>query len=131
MNADNDTPPYRPAPARILLRGHDSRPAHLEVARFPFWSWMARTSGYVLAWMLGTLGGFLLTWDPFVTVIPFAVGLVYAWNSFRGRYRVRAFRGECPRCETPLQVEEGAKINLPHPLVCYHCHHEPLLVMAA
>lgn len=131
MRAPTDAPNDRSsAPARILLRGHDSLPAHLEVARFPFWAWVFRTLARAGAWLGGTVLGFLLTWDPFVTVIPFAVGLAYTWKSFRGRYRVREFRGECPRCATPLLVRPGDKIDLPHPLVCYSCHHEPLLVLA-
>jgi hypothetical protein len=128
MRPDPDTS-SSPA-ARILLRGHDSRPAHLEVVRFSPLGWAMRTTGYVGAWMTGTLASFALTWDPFVTLVPFAVGMAYAWRAFRGRYLVRAFRGECPRCETPLEVKTGAKIALPHALVCYHCHHEPLLVLA-
>jgi hypothetical protein len=69
--------------------------------------------------------------DPFLTAIPFILGVVGVHRSWRGRFRVARFHGACPRCHTPLDLGEGSKIGTPHHLVCYRCHHEPHLVLAA
>jgi hypothetical protein len=96
-------------PARIVLRGHGSVPAELEVVKYPRARWALRTLGYLLLW--------------------FVIGGALAYRSWTGRYQIRAFRGHCPRCENALTIKPGSKIDLPHPLVCYNCHHEPELVV--
>jgi hypothetical protein len=40
---------------------------------------------------------------------------------------VQRFEGACPRCDNPLPLPPGSRIRLPHRMVCYKCHHEPLL----
>jgi len=100
-----------PATAFVSLRGYGSVPAHLEVSRFPLLAWMARVVFFCVCWVGGTLG----------------LGLVY--GGVRGRYRVHAFWGVCPSCREPLQLREGSKISLPHPMNCYVCHHEPELIL--
>lgn len=118
-----------PTPARIILRGHGSVPAELEVVKYPRGRWVLRTLGYVLLWLVWTLGTLLFTFDPFVASFPFVIGAALAYRSWHGRYQIRAFRGHCPRCENELTIKPGSKVNLPHPLVCYNCHHEPELVV--
>ncbi len=116
-------------PARIVLRGHGSVPAELEVVKYPRARWALRTLGYLLLWLIWTLGTLLFTFDPFVASFPFVIGGAMAYRSWTGRYQILAFRGHCPRCENALTIKPGSKIDLPHPLVCYNCHHEPELVV--
>jgi hypothetical protein len=113
--------------AWVVLGGHAPRRAELEVTRLPLLAWAGRTAAYGVGWAGATLATFVLTFDPFITALPFFMIGTLAWRSLRGRWRVRSFRGVCPRCEHPLRVEPGTAIDLPHPLVCYHCHHEPRL----
>jgi hypothetical protein len=116
--------------AWVVLGGHRPRPAELVVARYPAWAWAARTASFLAGWAGATAATFVLTFDPFITALPFFMLGTLAWRTLRGRYRVESFRGECPRCAHPLAVRPGSAIDLPHPLVCYHCHHEPHLAAA-
>ncbi|HET6762553.1 MAG TPA: hypothetical protein VFH27_02750 [Longimicrobiaceae bacterium] len=113
--------------AWVTLGGHAPRRAELEVTRYPWWAWAGRSVAYGTGWVIATVTTMVLTMDPFVTALPFFTIGALAWRSLRGRYLVRSFRGDCPRCSQPLTVEPGSTIGLPHPLVCYHCHHEPRL----
>jgi len=114
-------------PAVVHLRGHAPRPAHLEVGRFPLLAWLARVARYAAGWLGGTWFILAITFDPFVASFPFVIGLGFLVRTVRGRYHVHAFRGECPRCSTALELPSGSKIPLPYPLVCLSCHHEPEL----
>jgi hypothetical protein len=116
--------------AWVVLGGHPPRRAELTLARYPVGAWAARTAGFVAAWAGATAATFALTFDPFITALPFFMLGAVTWRSFRGRYRVQRFRGECPRCGAELTVQPGTPIDLPHPLVCYACHHEPKLAAA-
>lgn len=120
-----------PALAAVVhLRGHVATPAHLEVSRFPRLAWLARIARYAVGWLGTTWLTLVLTFDPFVASFPFVIGLGLVYRAVRGRYRVNAFHGVCPRCATTLELEPGTKIPLPYPLVCYSCHHEPELRVA-
>lgn len=114
-------------PAVVHLRGHAATPAHLDVERFPLLAWVARIVRYVVGWLGTTWLTLVLTFDPFVASFPFVIGMGLVYRTVRGRYRVNAFRGVCPRCSTELKLDPGSKIPLPYPLVCYACHHEPEL----
>ncbi len=114
--------------AQVVLGGHQGRPARLEVMRYSHGWRFARTVAAVLAWWGSTVATLVFTFDPFVASFPLLLGCGMVWKSWRGRFRVEAFDGACPRCETRLEVKSGSRISLPHPLVCYHCHHEPVLV---
>ncbi len=115
--------------ARIFLRGHGSVAAQVEVVEYPKGIWLLRTLGYVVLWWLWTTATLLFTFDPFIASFPFVIGLALVYKSWKGRYQINAFRGSCPRCGEELQIKAGTKVTLPHPLVCYHCHHEPELVL--
>ena len=115
--------------ARIELFGHPPRPAHLEIVVYPRWARVARTVGFVMLWVGSTALTLVLTFDPFIASFPFLIGAWLVYNSWRGKYRVQAFRGSCPRCDEELKVEPGSKIRLPHAMVCYHCHFEPELAV--
>jgi hypothetical protein len=128
MSATMRIPILRP-PARIHLFGHPSKPAHLEVAVYPGWARLARTIGFLLAWIVGSTLTLVFTFDPFVASFPFTIGGWLVYRSWRGRYRVHAFRGACPRCDQQLAVPPGSKIDLPYSLVCYQCHFEPELAV--
>jgi hypothetical protein len=118
--------------ARIVLPGHPDADAEVEVSVYPFRFRVARTFGYLALWLGSTATALVVTFgDPFLTAIPFILGVVGVHRSWRGRFRVARFAGACPRCRTALKLSEGAKISTPHDLVCYHCHHEPHLVLAA
>lgn len=115
--------------AVIRLRGHQARPAHLEVSRYPTWAWLGRILLYLLVWVVGTWATLVFTFDPFVASFPFVLGLGLVYHGIKGRYQVHAFQGACPRCEEALKLDAGSRINLPHSMVCYACHHEPELVV--
>lgn len=118
--------------ARIILPGHADAEADVAVNVYPFRFRVARTFGYLALWIGSTLTALVVTFgDPFLTAIPFILGVVGVHRSWRGRFRVARFHGACPRCHTPLELGEGSKIGSPHHLVCYRCHHEPHLVLAA
>lgn len=116
-------------PARTVLRSHGSLPAEVEVVKYPRTRWALRTLGYVVLWVGWTVGTLLFTFDPFVASFPFVIGAALAYRSWKGGYQIRAFQGHGPRCENELTIKPGSKIDLPHPLVCYNCHHEPELVV--
>jgi hypothetical protein len=116
--------------AVVHLRGHGSTPAVLAVSRYSVVGWSIRVVRYVAGW-LGVSGATLIfTFDPFVASFPFVIGLGYVYRTVRGRYHVRHFEGNCPRCSARLALKPGSKIPLPYDLVCYSCHHEPQLRIA-
>ena len=117
-------------PAVIHLRGHTATPAYLEVTRFPRLAWIGRIVRYTLGWLGSTAATLVITFDPFVASFPFVIGMGLVYRTVRGRYRVAAFRGVCPRCTGELELKPGSKIPLPYPFVCYRCHHEPELRLA-
>ncbi len=115
--------------ARVVLGGHPSRPAHLEAVRYPFWARLVRTVGFAVGWVVSTVLTLGFTFDPFVASFPFVLGASMVYRSWRGRFRVEAFRGACPRCGGELALKEGSKVDFPHGLTCYACHHEPELAI--
>jgi hypothetical protein len=118
--------------ARIVLAGHRDAPARVTVVRYSPVARFYRTVMYAMLWMVSTVGMFLVTiFDPFMTSLPLFVGAVMTYRSWRGRFRVTAFDGACPRCAEPITLKPGSKIGSPHHLVCYNCHHEPDLYLAA
>ncbi|MBB4638196.1 hypothetical protein [Longimicrobium terrae] len=127
-----DARPAAHANALIVLAGHADAPAHLSVVRATGWSRVRRTAIFATAWISGSITMFIITlFDPFMTALPFLIGAWMTGKSWSGRYRVMSFEGACPRCHHPIQLKPGARIAAPHPLVCYHCHHEPKLFLTA
>lgn len=127
-----DTPPIDQPNAWIVLPGHPDAPARLDAVRQPSWARLSRTLLWGTTWIVSTVATFLVTlFDPFMTAMPFFVGAVLTYRSWRGRFRVMAFQGACPRCREPIRIAPGARIASPHPLVCYSCHFEPELHLAA
>ncbi len=113
--------------ARLVLRGHAPAPAEVRVRPRPRKQRMVRAL-VLLAVFWGLV--------PLVVLVPphlpwalgaFAAGIYFALRNWRGEYVVDAFSGACPRCGEPLQVAPGTLVKLPLKLVCYHCHHEPVL----
>jgi hypothetical protein len=118
--------------AWIVLAGHRDAPARLSVERYSNVARIYRTVMYGLLWIGSSVGMLFITiFDPFMTCMPFFVGAVMTYRSWRGRFKVTEFRGACPRCGEPLTLKLGSKIGSPHQLVCYSCHHEPHLYVAA
>lgn len=127
-----ETPPAAQPTAWIILPGHPDAPAHLSVVRYSQLARLYRTTLYAFLWIGSTMVTFLITlFDPFMTAMPLFLGAVMTFKSWRGRFRVTAFEGACPRCHEPIQLKPGSKIGSPHHLVCYSCHHEPELYLAA
>lgn len=121
----------RPA-AWLVLAGHPDAPASVGVVGYSRLARLSRTTGYAFLWMFSTVATLFVTiFDPFMTSMPLFVGAVMTWRSWRGRYRVIDFQGACPRCGQTIELKPGSKIGMPHHLVCYNCHHEPDLYLAA
>ena len=119
-----------PVAARIVLPGHRDADARMQVVALPFRTRMVRTLALAAGWGLTTVTTFLVTiFDPFMTSLPLLVGTMAVYRSWKGRFRVDEFRGGCPRCGTEMRLKPGSRISLPHPLVCYTCHHEPQLTV--
>ena len=113
--------------ARLSLPGHPPQPVLLEAdAR----STRTRAGRSLLALLGSWAAGLLLIVIP--PHIPWAVGAVlagiyFAFRSWNGELVVTRFAGPCPRCASPLSIAPGTGIRLPHRMVCYQCHHEPVL----
>lgn len=117
--------------AVVVLPGHPDTKATVRVEAVPFAARVARTAGMGALWGSITLATFLITmFDPFMTSLPTLVGAMAVYRSWRGRFRLLGFRAACPRCGSELRMKRDARVSLPHPLVCYACHHEPRLVFA-
>lgn len=118
--------------AWIVLPGHRDAPARVTVERYSSFARFYRTVLYGMLWIGSSVATFFITiFDPFMTCMPFFVGAVMTYRSWRGRFRVTEFHGACPRCQHPLDLKTGSKIGSPHHLVCFQCHHEPDLYLAA
>ena len=118
--------------AWIVLPGHPDVRARVEVVRYSRVARVNRTLLYGALTVVATVAAFLVTiFDPFLGSIPLLVGATATWRSGKGRFRVTRFEGACPRCAEPIPLREGSRIGSPHPLVCYACHHEPELYLAA
>lgn len=118
-----------PPAAWVRLRGHEPVPAQVDLVRRTRRTRVTNTLLTLLAsWVLAPI---LFLLPPH---IPWAAGalLVGAYLAYRqwiGEYEVHAFSGACPRCGTALPIKPGSRIRLPHHVNCYHCHHEPTLVV--
>lgn len=119
----------QPVPAWIVLPGHPDTPARVEVVQYsPMWR-ASRTLALFAAWGGLTAATFFVTlFDPFMTSLPLIVGAAQVWRSATGRFSVTDFQGSCPRCSVEMQLKAGTKVSVPHPMVCYTCHHEAELV---
>lgn len=62
-------------------------------------------------------------------LVSLTVGGWLAWRYWKGQYYVVEFSGECPRCSTPLELANGARIRGRQSLECYGCHRHPELVL--
>lgn len=118
--------------AFVVLPGHPDTRAKVEVEAVTLAARVARTAGMGALWGSITVATFFITmFDPFMTSLPTLVGTMAVYRSWRGRFRVRGFEAACPRCGTEIRMKPEVCVSLPHPLVCYACHHEPRLVFAA
>ena len=115
------------APARLALRGHEPRPAVLEVV---YRSPRSRAARALLAlvglWALAPVVALVPPHVPWA-LLAFLAGIYLAVRQWTGEYVVERFEGSCPRCAAPLTLQPGSRIRIPHRLVCYACHHEPVL----
>jgi hypothetical protein len=120
------TPPLAPL-ALITLRAHPPAPARVEVEYLPR---LQRAVRAVLCLVVfwGAIPALVFVPPHYPWVIgAFAAGAYLAHRYWTGRYVVRSFSGSCPRCGRPLELRTGTRIDLPHALTCFGCHHEPVL----
>lgn len=116
--------------ARIVLPGHEDTVARVDVDEVSFGARVTRTMVMAAVWATITTATFLITmFDPFMTSLPALVGTMAVYRGWKGRFQVRSFRGGCPRCGADIQLKPNSRVSVPHPLVCYACHHEPKLVL--
>lgn len=116
--------------AWVRLPGHEAVAAHADVDH--------RNRRTRIVRSIVALGATLVI-TPIVFILPphipwMVIALVWggytAHQQWRGEFVVRSFEGVCPRCHSPLVIEPGTKIRLPHQVDCFNCHHEPTLVIA-
>lgn len=120
------TPPLAPS-ALITLRAHPPAPARVEVEYQPRLLRALRAAACLLLfWGPIPLLVFVPPHYPWV-IVAFAAGAYLGHRFWAGRYVVRSFSGSCPRCGRPLELRAGERIDLPHALTCFGCHHEPVL----
>lgn len=125
-----DTEKVLAPPARLTLAGHEPTPARAEVVYRPRSARLTRALLSLFGfWALAPLVFFLPPHLPWA-LAAVAAGIYFGWTNWAGTYQVRSVEGACPRCGNPLTVKPGAKISLPHKIVCYNCHHEPHLQIA-
>lgn len=115
------------ASARLQLAGHEPRPASLAVTyRTP----KTRATRAILSllgfWALVPVVFFIPPHAPWA-LAAFGAGIFFAHRQWNGEYVVHHFEGPCPRCDSPLSLPDQARISLPHAMVCYQCHHHPVL----
>jgi hypothetical protein len=115
------------ANGRIVLAGHDAVPAQAEVEYRSSRTRLARSLLTLLGfWALAPLVFFIPPHIPWV-LIAIGGGIYFSIRQWRGEFILRSFAGECPRCHSPLTIEPGTRIRLPHAMDCFTCHHEPAL----
>ncbi len=113
--------------ARMVLPGHESLPARVEVVYRPSRERLTRALLTLLGfWLLAPIAFIIPPHVPW-SLIALVCGIYFGFKQWRGEYVLRSFSGECPRCRSNLQIEPGTKIRLPHRLDCFNCHHEPWL----
>ena len=122
MNAPTEAPPvqmvlvaYPPAPARVGLVYQPVPGRALKAAL-----------SLLLFWGIAPFTFVIPPHYPF-PVLCLATGGYLAHLFWTGRYRVRWFVGQCPRCGGHLRMSLGERISLPHTIPCLACHFEPLL----
>ena len=118
-------------PARLELPGAATRDARVEVIYQPRATRLTRAIlilGVAVALMPVV---FFIPPHFLWPVVVLAAGAYVAHKYWQGEYYVSTFRGECPRCETELEVKPGSRIRSRQTLECYGCHRQPELVLDA
>jgi hypothetical protein len=122
MNRAAEIPPvhmvlsaYPPAPARV---GLVYQPAPLRA--------LQAILSLAFFWGIAPFTFIIPPHYPF-PVLCLATGGYLAHLFWTGRYRVRWFVGQCPRCGGHLRMSLGERISLPHTVPCLACHFEPAL----
>ncbi|HEX7120586.1 MAG TPA: hypothetical protein VF212_17470 [Longimicrobiales bacterium] len=117
-------------PARMTLFGFKAVPARAEVVHRPRPVRVSRALLYLAGcWALMPIVAIIPPHFPWA-IAAFGAGIYLAWTNWRGTYEVRSVEATCPSCGGALTVKAGAKISLPHKIVCYACHQEPFLELA-
>ena len=111
----------------LVLRAHAPTPARLGVV-YQSYPWRLLKTVFSLAFFWG-ICPYVVWLPPHYPwpVLSFCTGAFLAHRFYTGRYVVKWFAGECPRCGRHLKLTPGARIDLPHTLTCFGCHFEPSL----
>ncbi|HEX8906791.1 MAG TPA: hypothetical protein VF771_18210 [Longimicrobiaceae bacterium] len=111
----------------LVLRAHPPTPAYLGVVYQPYPGRLLKGIGsLVFFWAICPLLIWIPPYYPW-PLLSFGTGIFLAYHFIAGKYVVKWFAGECPRCGRRLRLRAGERIDLPHTLTCYNCHFEPLL----
>ncbi|MFS8638071.1 MAG: hypothetical protein FWJ74_08280 [Gemmatimonadota bacterium] len=113
--------------ARVTLFGFKSVPAHAELLHRPRSVRFTRAIiALAVCWCAAPVVAILPPHIPWL-LAAIGAGLYFGWREWHGAYEVRRITAQCPSCGAELAVRPGARIDLPHKLPCFSCHHEPLL----
>lgn len=115
--------------ARLVLAGSGTSPVRVEVI---YQSRATRMSRALLTLAVALVIAPVVFFLPphfLWPVVALGVGLVLAWRSWTGEYHVVEFAGACPRCDTALELKQGARVRGRHALECFGCHRQPELVI--
>lgn len=111
----------------LVLRAHPPAPARIGVVHQPFGVRALKTVlSVAFFWGICPWVVWLPPHYPW-PVLSFCTGAWLAHRYLTGRYVVRWFAGECPRCGRALRINAGTHLDLPHTLTCFGCHFEPTL----
>ena len=111
----------------LVLRAYPPAPARVGLVPKPLLGRVLKTVlSIVVFW---SLVPYVVWFPPHYPwpVLAICAGGWLAYRSWVGKYVVRWFAGECPRCRRPLRLPPGARIDLPHTFTCFACHFEPRL----
>lgn len=118
-------------PAVLRLPGHGTRAVSAELVPRPRALRMRQALlALGLSWAIAPVVFFLPPHLPWV-LAALGIGVYLAHSRWTGTHEVRAFEGNCPRCDASIRIRPGARISFPHRLTCYACHHEPDLLVGA
>lgn len=113
--------------ASLRLRGHEPKPATIQIEKRPRQSRMTKSILSLLGFLiLAPIVFFIPPHIPWA-VLAVCAGFYLAYRQWTGEYIVHQFSGECPRCGNNLEIKPGTKIKLPLEMDCYECHHKPAL----
>jgi hypothetical protein len=114
-------------------------PARLETFGFPDTRCDVEIVERTQSWrMTRALLSILVCWGlvPVVALLPphfpwaigaFVTGIVLAQRRLTERHTLRAAKGHCPKCQSPVVIENAGRLRQPQPVQCESCAQDLLL----